>query len=68
MPALHKRWETTEPARVEFSDLFHDWISRHDLSYLEAIRILNEKQGRLAALALRVERHGPNSDKKADER
>lgn len=65
---LHPRYFQVEKASVEFKGMLCAWRERHDLTYLEAIRIVLEAcQGSLVRYALRQERHPDDLDKKADE-
>jgi hypothetical protein len=64
---LHPRTLPEQRARGDLARLLSEWIERHDLTYLEALRCLTAEQTSLLGYALRVERHPDDPDKKADE-
>lgn len=65
---IHPRLLITRRAKGEIAEAWWKIIERHNLTNVEAVRILVEmiQQDHLVYM-LREERHGRNSDKKADE-
>lgn len=64
---LHKRTMLCQKAGNELSSLITTWLQKHDLTYLEAIRCIQEVQFRWINYALRAERHPDDPERKADE-
>jgi len=54
-------------AEIEFRELFREWQQKHDLTFGETFRILGNLMARDAIYMIRQERHGEDSDKRADE-
>lgn len=54
-------------AEVELNRLTWDWMTKHDLTYVEAVRALTHQIDELTKFMLRQERHPGDPDGKADE-
>lgn len=64
---LHKRQPVVALAENEIQGAVWNAVDRHGLTPAELVRICGNLTAIAANLALRVERHGPDSNKKADE-
>jgi hypothetical protein len=64
---LHERTIPVERAEIEFRETFRAWQQKHDLTFGETFRILGNLMAREATYMVRQERHGEESDKRADE-
>lgn len=64
---LHERFMLVKKAENELSGLVLDWITRHDLTYWEAVGALLSEAQNLKKYALREERHPDEPNKKGDE-
>lgn len=64
---LHPRTLPVQSARSAFIDAMWSFMDDHGLTYAEMVSILAEAQAKVAKYMIRVERHGPDSDKKGDE-
>jgi hypothetical protein len=57
----HERESIVAKARSDFLKMYIDWLQEHDVTYIEAAKILAEEQASLLKFALREERHGDDS-------
>lgn len=64
---LHERYPIVALAENEIQGFVWNTVDKHDLTPAELVRICGNLTAIAANLALRVERHGPESNKKADE-
>ena len=64
---LHERTMLVQAAEVEFKGLFSDWQQKHDLTFGDTFKILAHLMAQDATYMIRQERHGEDSDKRADE-
>lgn len=64
---LHPRTAVVEQARCELTRSLIDIETRHGLTMVETIKILNESQASLIKYAIRAERHPNDPDKRGDE-
>ena len=64
---LHERVMLTQKAAADLGSVLNDWLERNDLTWNEAIRILMDHASRWMVYPIRIERHGEDSDKRADE-
>lgn len=64
---LHKRTMIVQGADAELGSLLMDWIQKHDLTWVEAVRCLMGQAQGFMKYVLRAERHPDDSEKRADE-
>jgi hypothetical protein len=64
---LHPRTLPVQQASNELDGLVWDWMERHDLTYVEAVRCLLETTQGITKYVLRDERHPDDPEHKADE-
>jgi hypothetical protein len=64
---LHPRTLPVRSARNELERLVWEWMARHDVTYVEAVRCLLDVTERITTYQLREERHPGNPEHKADE-
>jgi hypothetical protein len=64
---LHSRHQLVERARIELMELIDEWIKKHRLTAVEAMRCITGETHELTRYMLRRERHPDDPDKKADE-
>lgn len=56
---LHPREELVRRARIDFLEVYGEWLQRHDeLTYIEIAQLIAGEVQSLLKYALRVERHG----------
>lgn len=64
---VHPRVAIVQQAEVDLNRLVWDWMNRHDLTYIEAVRCLLGRTEELTKFMLRHERHPENPEQKAGE-
>lgn len=64
---VHPRTQPVQMAEIELNRMVWEWMERHDLTYVEAIRGLTHQIDELTKYMLRQERHPDQPDRKADE-
>ena len=64
---LHPRTIPVQMAHVDLDAYVMAWMEKHDLTIVEALDGLHRSAVMLTKFLLRIERHGDDSDKKADE-
>jgi hypothetical protein len=63
---LHPRTPLVQQARTALDSLVWDWMTAHDVTYVEAVRCLLEVTQGITKYQLRMERHPGDPDAKAD--
>lgn len=64
---IHPRVQVVEAAQVDLAESFTKIVLKHQLTYLEGLKILMNQALRLSQFALRDERHPDDPTRKADE-
>jgi hypothetical protein len=64
---LHPRLQIVTAAGRDLSDAVDRVCREHQLTDVEALRLLHEQSGRFTTWLLRAERHPDDPDRKADE-
>jgi hypothetical protein len=64
---LHPRTTKVNVARNELDTAVWQWMERHDLTYVEAVRSLLAITETITKYQLRMERHPDDPERKADE-
>jgi len=65
---IHPRTRLVTGAEIELSQFTCDWLQKHELTYLEALRcFVAVMQQSLLKYAIRQERHPDDPEKKGDE-
>ncbi len=62
---LHPRFFVVKEAKAKFDDACMNLLN--DLTYVEALQVLNEAQAAMLKYCLRKERHPDEPEKKGDE-
>lgn len=64
---IHPRLPIVRAASLELEQALWGVMSKHDLTYIEALTIVNETTKSVLRSALRQERHPDDPDKRSDE-
>lgn len=55
--ALHRRVAVVQQASNDLNATLWEWMNRHDLTYIEALRCMLDESHKVAGFALQQERH-----------